>query len=225
MLVTRSALGFVAFALLSVQIAHADLVAYSLTGAGGNIGPSYSQTQSVTKDGVSFDATLTVLGLGDIHQNAAGLGVVGNGSDAVSDGESLYFSMSIDNVVGGDAFFDGFSNIKLINYTGTGVLSSDFSYATSGDNFGIFTTASGVTAIVDANLTSVLPQTFFAIAQPNVGNPSAFRVSDITGSFSVLSSMAVVPEPTAFLFGSLVAGCVGMVAVRRRPSREEVSAV
>lgn len=39
----------------------------------------------------------------------------------------------------------------------------------------------------------------------------------------VFSGIAAVPEPTAFLFGSLVAGSVGMVVARRRPARKPLT--
>lgn len=43
-----------------------------------------------------------------------------------------------------------------------------------------------------------------------VNSPAAFSVG------SPLSSIAAIPEPTAFLFGTLIAGCFGFVKLRRR---------
>ncbi|TWT37087.1 hypothetical protein KOR34_20340 [Posidoniimonas corsicana] len=212
-------LGFVAAPLLAAQVAHADLVPFSLTSGGTVSGASYTKTESHSSGGVSFDATLTVLGSNSIDQKPggaiAGLGIVGNGPNAVSNGEALYFTMTVSNIVGGDVFFDGFSQIDLDVSTGTGALSNDFSFGSTGDNFHTITTASDVVSMSGAP-----PQSFFAIAAPNEGAGSAFRVRSITGSFSVLN-IAAVPEPTAFLFGSLVAGGVGMVVARRRPARKD----
>ncbi|WP_146565480.1 hypothetical protein [Posidoniimonas corsicana] len=188
------------------------------TSSGGTItGFAYTKTQTgLNADGVSFDATLVVLGTGLINQTPAGLGIWGGGSNKVSNGQRLFFGMSVSNVSGGTVSFDGFTAVDFNRFgpNDTGVLSTDPFLVTTANNF--FTSTTGGN-IVDISAES--PTSFFAIAGPAnpPGDPlNDFRIGGVLASFT---GMAAVPEPTAFLFGSLVAGSVGMVALRRRPAR------
>ncbi|WP_146564446.1 hypothetical protein [Posidoniimonas corsicana] len=53
----------------------------------------------------------------------------------------------------------------------------------------------------------------------------AFTMKATTGSVGLQDiTLAAIPEPTAFLFGALVAGCVGMAATRQRPARSSATA-
>ncbi|TWT74565.1 hypothetical protein Pla123a_33890 [Posidoniimonas polymericola] len=207
--------------LLMAQCAFADLVTASFnTKTGSASGAFYSLTVPVSQSGVTFDATLSVIGSGNIHTSTAGLGVVGNGPNAVSNGEFLYLSMSVANVVGGTASFDGFKTASLTSsgVNDTVVFSLDPIIPTTGDNFYTGTNSQAAPINIDSLTGGNLPQSFFAIAAPitpgDGGN--AFRLGGVIGQFTV----AAVPEPTAFLFGSLVAGSVGMVVARRRRARK-----
>lgn len=214
MAINKTFLTGLAASLLFAQGAFADLVTAAFnTNSGSAAGAFYSLTVPVSQSGVTFDATLSVIGSGNINVTGNGLGVTGNGPFAVSNGEFLYLSMGVSNVVGGTASFDGFTAAELNNSgpSDTIVFSLDPLIPTSGDNF-YNSDVDGYSSSVD--ISAETPETFYAIAGyliPGLGG-NAFRLGGVTGQFSV----AAVPEPTAFLFGSLVAGSVGTVVVRRR---------
>lgn len=56
------------------------------------------------------------------------------------------------------------------------------------------------------------------------GESIVFTAADEVGLQSMTIALAAIPEPTAFLFGALVAGCVGMAATRQRPARPSATA-
>lgn len=149
-------------------------------------------------DGIpSFDVTLTITGSGDLHSNANLLAVKDNTNDLVDNGDSLQFTIVTSNPA---VQFDGFSEITFASNSASGTVNS------------VETGVLSITA--DSNnafdFDDLLPKTFTA-----VGDATGFAVTSVTGQFS----LAAVPEPTAFLFGSLVAGVVGTVVTRRRPAR------
>lgn len=160
---------------------------------------------------MTFDATLTVTGSGALTQASGGLGVIGDGSNLVSNGESLSFGFSVGNFVGGTVIFDGFTAIDF-NYFITpdaGVLSIDSLESSTADNF--FTTIVGAD-VVDFSATS--PSSFYAIASSGALN--SFRVDDVSASF--IGTVTPVPEPSNLLIAS-VALFSAATFNRRRPRR------
>lgn len=158
-------------------------------------------------DGVTFTATLTVIGNGTgVEHNAGGLGVkLGSASGSrINTGESLAFSLSIDAVMGGTVSFDGFTSL-------------DFnSFSTSNDG-GFFS----LDAILDIGDTDLTLGTFnstgeYALPLGPVpqftifGTAGSFQLDDVTAQFT--GAMSSVPEPTSLLVWSML----GVVGLKRR---------
>ena len=160
---------------------------------------------------MTFDATLTVTGSGDLAIGSSGLGITGgNGSDSLGDGEWLQFEMAVSNFVGGTVVFDEFTTFDTTSFTvagsDSGVLSDDNSVGGGNDFLDPLA--------ADPDITAFDKTTFFAIS-----TGGAWRVDDITASFT--GTTAAVPEPSTFAFlglGSLA--CV--IAYRRRKSNPTV---
>lgn len=200
-------LGFVIYVACSVTT-HASLEQIFRTdeGNGAIIGDTYTLTHSgLIADGVTFDATLTVKGSGDLTQNTAGLGVSEGGSELVSRGQLLTFSMSVSGEIGGSVSFDGFTELDYNSFgdTDSGVLSLDMSAATLTDNF--FTTTVGVAGAGIVDISPTLPTVFSAIAASDDLN--SFRVDDVTGRFTGTPGSPAVPEPISFIVWSGIAVC------------------
>ncbi|MFN3190422.1 MAG: hypothetical protein ACE361_07835 [Aureliella sp.] len=200
--------------LFSASLAKADLIeTFQIDGDAGDIA---SDTQIFFKgglvaDGVIFDATLTVTGSGNLNQISSGMGVQGNNSDLVNEGEFLSFTMSISNVSGGTIMFQGFTEIDTNNFgsSDTGFLSIDSSAATTADNDPI----SGASNSPSFDLTSgtnVVNPTGFSIIAAD-GGSNSFRVDDVSAAFVGTA----VPEPSAIgLLGPLIS--LGLWRTRRR---------
>ncbi len=205
------------------DIAQADIIElFGMDdGAGGSIaGDTYSLTRSgLVADGVTFNATLTVIGTpqavtASLDQNSNGLGIDSAGTDSVlvDNGEFLTFSMSVFNFVGGTVVFDGFTGVDFNNFgTGdVGVFSIDHSAATLGDNF--FTTTNGANVV---DISATLPTVFSAIAEADGVNSNSFRIDDVSAQFSG-TLVAAVPEPSSLAFLGLLAGGFWARRVRQR---------
>ena len=183
----------IAFCFCSYSECRADLIQEFKTDTTGGTatGNSYTHTLfGLIADGVTFDATITVLGFdptnvaANLDLGGTGLGVDQGGSDSalVSNGEKLQFSMAINNESGRTVTFNGFTEVDYNNFgaSDSGVLSIDNSEGTAGDNF--FTTIIGAD-IVDISATS--PTGFFAIALPGAsGTANSFRIDDVTARFT-----------------------------------------
>lgn len=175
------------------------------TGNGMFTGNTFTSTLTgLVADGVTFDATITVVGSGDLNQGTGGLGVETDSSDLVSNGEYLQFSMALSNFSGGTVVFNGFQEVDFNNFgaTDAGFLSVDNSGTTTGDNF--FSTTTGAGNVSFANIAS-----FHAIARADGAGSNSFRIDDVTGEFR---GFTAVPEPTSVLmFGSTL-----LLMVRRK---------
>jgi hypothetical protein len=172
-------------------------------------GTTFTNTLTGLMDnGVTFDATITVEGSGALTQAATGLGVQVDSSSRVSDGESLAFSVSLSNISGGTATFDGFDAVDFNNFgnSDVGFLSVDNSAATISDNFFQTTTGDGG-AVVSFDPVPV----FHAIA--GTGGSNSFTIDDVRASFTGTASTAV-PEPSSLLmFGTAL---VSILVPRKR---------
>lgn len=180
---------------------------------GSIAGDTYTETLTgLVVNGVAFDFTLTVVGTANLTQNTNGLGVLGSDSDLVSDGQSLSFSLSVFNVIGGTVNFDGFTEIDYNYFTDTdsGVLSLDASEATAVDNF--FTTNVGAD-LVDISL--VLPTSFHAIA--SAGPLNSFRVDDVAAQFTGTPGVATPEAGSTGLLAIIAVG--GLVVLARLQQR------
>ena len=167
-------------------------------------------------DGVSFTATLSVVGSDDIDQTTSTLGIVGNGNDLFNGSEFAEFSVAISGVSGGSVVFDGFSQIDLDAFTGT---TADPEFA-AGSADSLFDAGD---LILDGSLSTsdlfALPNltSFFLVSNGDNGN--TFRASDVTANFT---TTAAVPEPSTWAFsGLLLLGFVGMK--RRAAKRQAIS--
>ena len=167
-------------------------------------------------DGVSFTATLSVVGSDDIDQTGSTLGIAGNGNDLFNGAEFAEFSVAISGVTGGSVVFDGFSQIDLDAFTGT-TADPEFAAVSSDSLF------DAGDLILDGSLSTsdlfVLPNltSFFLVS--NGDNSNTFRASDVTANFT---TTAAVPEPSTWAFsGLLLLGFVGMK--RRAAKRQAIS--
>ena len=175
-------------------------------------GNTYTRTETgLVADGVTFDATLTVLGFdatdaaSDLNLASTGVGVTGNSSNLVNAGEYLQFSIAISNVdAGATVVFDGFDQIDFNSFEDgdDAVLSIDRSAASLGDNQDVTGLAGGSTDIFAISIAGSTPTIFHAIS--STGN---FRIDDVRANFTG------VPEPTSF---ALVGLLFGPVLMRRK---------
>ncbi|EKK00704.1 secreted protein containing PEP-CTERM bacterial domain protein [Rhodopirellula baltica SH28] len=168
-----------------------------------------------SSDGVSFDATITVTGNGSNVQNSSnGLGVNGT---TLSDGETLTFAMSISNVVGGTAVFDGFTLLDFNSFTDTRVDTNSLTYeeaiftpgglVTPGQaGFGTF----DVFDLTQLNLGAPLQD--FTLAAVTDSTARSFQLDDITAQFT--TDVTAVPEPSSFALVAI--GSTVLTVVRRR---------
>lgn len=181
-------------------------------GGGTFVGNTFTlELTGLSEGGVTFDAELTVIGSGNLNQNGSGLGIDG-GSDLVDDGESLRFSMTISNIVGGMVYFDGFTEMdfNFLDNDDVAVLSLDDDESTTGDNFLNF--AGNVNSNDIADISGTSPTLFSAFAQSGASN--SFRVDDISGQFST-----AVPEPASGVV--LALGCFLAAGRYRRRLRNQ----
>jgi hypothetical protein len=175
-------------------------------------GNTYTRLETgLVADGVTFDATLTVLGFdaagapSDLNLVSTGVGVTGNGSNLVNGGEYLQFTVAISNVdPGAGVVFDGFDQIDFNSFENgdEAVLSIDSSAASLGDNQDVTGTGGGSTDVFAINIAGSTPTVFHAIS--STGN---FRIDDVRANFTG------VPEPTSF---TLLGMLIGPVIMRRK---------
>lgn len=165
--------------------------------------------------GVAFDgnasASHTVIGaLGDLTLNASAVGGnffvgsagLGIGNTTFSGSEAMTFSFTLSPPPTSSESFN-FSVMTLGSFGGTS--GSDTAELTVDGTTYSYTKADIGSALVPVDITFDISDDFeFGASTGTV----ALR------SFAV--QIASVPEPTAFLFGSLVAGSVGAVVARRR---------
>ena len=168
-------------------------------------------------DGVSFTATLSVVGSDDIDQTTSTLGIVGNGNILFNGADFAEFSVAISGVTGGSVVFDGFSQIDLDSFDGDDTVDPDFAAVSSDSLF------DAGDLILDGSLSTsdlfALPNltSFFLVSNGEDGN--TFRASDVTANFT---TTAAVPEPSTWAFsGLLLLGFVGMK--RRAAKRQAIS--
>ncbi|MEL7265342.1 MAG: PEP-CTERM sorting domain-containing protein [Planctomycetota bacterium] len=179
---------------------------------GGFTAASYTFTEvGLVDNGVTFDATITTTGSADLTQTTSGLGVDGNGSTLLNDGEFLSFTVSVANVVGGTVAFDGFTAVDPTFFGGT--------------DAGVFNdTADLVTPLAFINadptvfgmpLGGGIGVTSFLVAGPAA---SSFRVDDISAQFTGTAA-AGVPEPGTTAALAVLAIGMTATAIRRRRNR------
>lgn len=205
----------IAVLLVAAQVSHASVVgSYELDGdAGGTVTTNvFTLTLLGLMDGgVTFDATLTGTGSANIDQTAStGLGITGGSSALINPGESIGFTISTSNVIGGTVTFDGFTEITLSSLTTVneqGVLSVDGTLDNPGDSF--------VTSDGPHDVATLLssPTTLTVFGFQNGAVNSSFRALTLQASFTGVA----VPEASSMLFGGL-AGAISLAgwAWRRR---------
>lgn len=196
-------------AFCSAQCDAAIIHTYSLTnlgpsGTAGFLGSSFSINATGLSDGgVSFTATLTVTGSGNIGYNSdpnGGIGIAGNTLDGSAGGESLRFAIQILNPVGGSVAFNGFTIIGFSNFTNEdlAVLSNDNNFSTAADNTPVGTSSGTLgTAAVPGS-----PSSFSIFSNSS----NHFSVASVRGSFT--GTAAAVPEPSTLMAIAMVASFV-----------------
>lgn len=180
---------------LTAAEALADSMDFTFVLDGGASNSITDDTLTVSRtglaiNGITFDATLTVVGSADLAQNTSGLGV---GNTRVNKDETLLFAMAVSNVVGGTVTFDGFAELDLNFFTGSD--KADLS-----EDGSTFLTLSSTSDVVD--IAGTAPATFLIKGLSGTGTTS-FSVDSVKGSFTA----APVPEP-----GSLALLAVGLAA-------------
>lgn len=186
----------------------ADVISYDFSlGTGGDpaVGNPVELSRMFTaSDGVSFTATLNVVGSADIQQTETVLGIVGNSSNLFNGDEFAEFSIGLSAISGGTVVFDGFTAIDLDSFENgaSGVttdneraaISSD-SIFDSGDQILTAETTPDIFTLADLN-------SFFLVADGNVDH--RFRARDVTARFT---TTAAVPEPSTWaMTGLLLSG-------------------
>jgi len=182
---------FAVIAFFAGTTALADVVDFTFQlDTGGTLsGATLTQSQVLNSgDGVSFTATLTVSGSGNLGRNSAGIGVDGNADDAINGSEFVSFSMALSGVTSGSVSFDGFDQIDFNSFDSGefAAISPDSNYDNPGDviiNGGA--TTDDIYALPDLS-------TFFVVADGAIG--TNFRIDDVRASFT---TTAAVPEPSA----------------------------
>jgi hypothetical protein len=217
------------FFLVSNSLGRADLIVeFRLDDLG--VLNTTSNTLTVLRSGLSdsgvmFDATLNVTGAsssgsGFVGYNGTGAGIDGNTLDGSNGRESLRFSISISNMLGGIAAFNGFQTLSLSGFgiNDSGVISLDNLYSTGGDNETLSTGGTlGSFSFPSAQI-AFQPAAFSIFS--NSGEH--FQVSRLSATFS--GTAAAVPEPASI---GLIAGIFCGIALRsgRRKLSRQVSAI
>jgi hypothetical protein len=189
--------------LVSILPAHAsviEILPLDTSGSGTISGSTYTLiAPDIVADGVTFTATLTVVGNGaTVDNNSNGLGVDGT---TINAGEALTFSLATSAVTGGVVTFDGFTSLDFNGFTGGtdgGIFSLD-AITPNGDDVDL-----GLDTLNDYALPSA-PVTQFTI----FGTASGFQLDDVSAQFTG----STVPEPSAFLFCSVIGG--SLIVIRR----------
>ena len=206
--------------------------------AGGTIvGDTFTLTHSaLVADGVTFDATLTIVGTPQVGggpatliQNTTDLGLdtgILMDSTFLDNGESLTLSMAISNEIGGTVAFNGFTEVDLNNFGAidSGVLSLDNDASTAGDNF--FVAPAGADVI---DISGTLPTVFSIIPDADGLSSNTLGLGDVSAQFT---GTAAVPEPSSLLMMIPVGlAALHLNRIRRRKgqtnssTRHEISAV
>ncbi|TWT78000.1 hypothetical protein Pla123a_17990 [Posidoniimonas polymericola] len=181
--------------------ASADLVATYTFDFEGTAGADLISVGSTTVSGPLGDLTLTANAVGgSFFVGSAGLGI-GNTVFDSGGTEAMQFSFSLTPPPTTETF--NFSVMTLGSFGGT--QGTDTARLTvDGDEY-LFTKSAIGSDTVPVNVSFDLSDDF------------EFRSEVGTVALrNFVIQIASVPEPTAFLFGSLVAGCVGTVVARRR---------
>ena len=189
--------------LLSPTTSSADII-FNLTDSGSPVGTIIGNQftlvrAGLTSGGVTFDATLTVVAnQAFIGYASGGMGAgTTAGQNSVDPGESLSFTMSIGNFVGGSVVFNGFTRLYFSSF-------GSFDRATLNQDGGPGDTLNG------------------SLSSFGLSNPSFFTISGQQGGFQVrqvdalfTGTTAAVPEPSGFI-AVVLATCATSVLRRFR---------
>lgn len=184
---------------------HADVISsnFSLgTDGVAAVGNQLQFSRMLTAgDGVSFTATLNVVGSGIIDQGSTVLGIVGNSSNLFNGDEFAEFSIELSAISGGTVVFDGFTAIDLDSFENgaSGVTTDDERAAISSDS--LFDSGDQIlTAETTADIFTLADlNSFFLVADGNVDH--RFRARDVTARFT---TTAAVPEPSTWAMTGLL---------------------
>lgn len=190
--------------LISPAISSADII-FNLTDSGSPIGVIVGnqftlERTGLMSGGVTFDATLTVVGNQAFVDYAPGGMGTGPTADEnfIGPGEALSFTMAISNLSGGSVVFNGFTRLYFSSL-------GSFDIATLNQNGGAGDPVNGSRPSVDLN-----NPTFFTIS----GNQGTFQVRQVDALFT--GTAAAVPEPSAVAFVTFALGTSVFVHCFRR---------
>lgn len=184
---------------------------FTTTATGNSNVGTYTQTISHSVNGITFDAKLVVSGSGDVYVGNNGLGVDGT---KVESGESLTYSMVIENVVGGTIMFDGFTSFSNSTGAGSGAFTlRDDSNSTPGPTFFDGSTISDATPDTVVFAAPTLPY-FNSNPLPTIFTATAGSAqNDNFRGAAVCATFSAVPEPSSLMMFGLV---ISTLACRRK---------
>ena len=187
------AVGLVCASLASTG--HATFTNFIVLPGGGVVGGNtFTATNSLVADGVSFDVSYTVTGtaaaLTEGPLGRTGLGVSGGATNEINVGEGLTFLATISNVAAGATVSGVFDEVQLVDSAFT-------------------TTAQSIT-------TTPITATVFAGSWVNPPTPGGNFYANLFGA-TFTGTPSAVPEPSSFAVLGFLA--VGLVARRRRRAK------